>query len=284
MAVREETRRRSQVPRPKGWVQQRYILAVMGSLCIMMMFILKVNFSVGIVAMVKPVSNSKPKNTSMLIDGKEVLENEDGEFSWDIETQGHILAAYFYGYVATQILGGYASSRWGGKVVVGPGIALTGFFTLFTAVAARQGGIHSGTVIGMAASGPLSKWPLEGGGWPMVFYFFGTIGLALIIPWWILVYDSPECHPRISEEEKNYILSGQGIEKNAMEQQLTAPLPWMSILTDIPVWTAIIYQWAAGWVVYTMLTDIPTYMKNVLHFDIEKVLKTYQIVIVKEMA
>ncbi|XP_046393448.1 sialin-like isoform X2 [Ischnura elegans] len=307
----DDARRISQVPRPKGWIQRRYVLAVMGSICIMMMFILKVNFSVGLVAMVKPVSQHNTSNGTL----HQGNEGEEGEFDWDIETQGNILAAYFYGYVATQMLGGYAASRWGGKVVVGPGIALTGFFTLFTPVAARQGGpwalfavrvlqglcsgivmpgmqylfsqwfppqehatfsgavfsaMHSGTVIGMAASGPLSKWPLEGGGWPMVFYFFGAIGAALIVPWWLLVFDSPECHPRISEQEKNYILAGQGTEKKAMKHQTSAPLPWLSILTDIHVWAAIIYQWSSGWVLYIMLSDIPTYMKNILHFDIQK--------------
>ncbi|KAG8226043.1 hypothetical protein J437_LFUL005404 [Ladona fulva] len=221
-----------------------------------MQYVLKVNLSVGIVAMVKiPKENSTDDGS-----GSSNAENEEeGEFDWSMEIQGHVLAAYYYGYVATQFLGGYAAGRWGGRYVVGPGVSLTGVFTLLCPVAARRGGpwalfvlrvlqglcsgvilpgmhvmfslwfpaeerlsfsgaifsgIYGGTVVGMAASGPLSKWPLEGGGWPMVFYFLGAIGAFLIIPWWLLCYSNPKEHPRISKQEKDYILSALGNEND----------------------------------------------------------------------
>ncbi|KAG8226042.1 hypothetical protein J437_LFUL005403 [Ladona fulva] len=229
-----------------------------------------------------------------------------------MELQGSILSAYFYGYVATQFLGGYAANRWGGKHVVGLGVALTGVFALLSPEGARRGGpwtlfvlrvlqgmssgvilpglhvmfslwfpaeertsfsgaifsgMHLGTVIGMSVSGPLTKWPLKGGGWPMVFYFFGAIGVFLYIPWCFLCYNSPEGHPRISREERDYIRNALGKEN---EFRKTLPIPWKHILSDIHVWSAIIYQWGAGIVMYTMLSDIPTYMKKVLNFDIQK--------------
>jgi MFS family permease len=65
---------------------------------------------------------------------------QEGEFSWSMETQGHILASYYYGYVATQLLGGYAAARWGGKVVVGPAVAATGVLSVMSPAAARRGG------------------------------------------------------------------------------------------------------------------------------------------------
>jgi hypothetical protein len=38
----------------------------------------------------------------------------------------------------------------------------------------------------------------------------GVVGVIWFIAWWLLVYDSPSKHPRISEKEKNYILNKLG--------------------------------------------------------------------------
>lgn len=38
----------------------------------------------------------------------------------------------------------------------------------------------------------------------------GVVGVIWFIAWWLLVYDSPSQHPRISEKEKNYILNKLG--------------------------------------------------------------------------
>ena len=40
--------------------------------------------------------------------------------------------SFFYGYLATQILGGWLADRYGGKVVLGAGVLLWSFFTLIT--------------------------------------------------------------------------------------------------------------------------------------------------------
>ena len=49
---------------------------------------------------------------------------------------GWILAAFFYGYVLTQIPGGWLAQRIGGKWVFGVGVVMTSVFTLFTPIAA----------------------------------------------------------------------------------------------------------------------------------------------------
>lgn len=42
-------------------------------------------------------------------------------------------------------------------------------------------------------------------GWPSVFYVFGGLGTLWGIPWFLLVYNLPEHHPRISPSELEYI-------------------------------------------------------------------------------
>ena len=37
------------------------------------------------------------------------------DFEWDSGTQGLILASFFYGYIVTQIPGGYLATKYGGK-------------------------------------------------------------------------------------------------------------------------------------------------------------------------
>ena len=63
-------------------------------------------------------------------------------------------------------------------------------------------------MLAMTVSGVIA----DAGGWPPVFYFFGGAGIVFMIPWYFLAFDFPDKHPRISEQEKNFILNG--IESN----------------------------------------------------------------------
>ena len=47
-----------------------------------------------------------------------------------------MLSAFFYGYIVTQILGGWLATRCGGKHVYGVGIVMTSILTLLTPIAA----------------------------------------------------------------------------------------------------------------------------------------------------
>lgn len=62
-------------------------------------------------------------------------------------------------------------------------------------------GASLGTVIAL----PLCGWVLDAWGWEAVFYVSGALALLWTVAWWLLVYDSPDQHPRISQEEKEYL-------------------------------------------------------------------------------
>ena len=47
--------------------------------------------------------------------------------------------------------------------------------------------------------------------------------------------------------------------------------PWRKIITSGPVWAIIIAHTCSNWGGYTLLTNIPTYMAEVLKFDIKAV-------------
>lgn len=48
-------------------------------------------------------------------------------------------------------------------------------------------------------------------GWPMIFYTFSGTGLLWCIIFGYFGYKSPNDHPTISEEERNFICSNNGI-------------------------------------------------------------------------
>ena len=50
---------------------------------------------------------------------------------------GWALGAFFYGYLVTQIPGGWLAERYGGKMVFGVGIVMTSILTLFTPLATQ---------------------------------------------------------------------------------------------------------------------------------------------------
>ncbi len=47
-------------------------------------------------------------------------------------------------------------------------------------------------------------------GWESVFYVFGVLGIVWFLFWWWLVYDTPQSHPTITRQEKEYILRSLG--------------------------------------------------------------------------
>jgi ACS family sodium-dependent inorganic phosphate cotransporter-like MFS transporter 5 len=71
----------------------------------------------------------------------------------------------------------------------------------------------AGSNFGMIISFPLSGYLCSLkflGGWPLSFYIFGGLAVVWFVAWIFLVYDTPATHPRISFEEKNYIISQIG--------------------------------------------------------------------------
>jgi len=149
--------------------------------------------------------------------------------------------------------------------------------------------VYAGSNIGTVISMPLAGWLCSLdflGGWPSAFYIFGLLGILWFIAWMYLVYDKPSDHPRISESEREYIerslqvqrLINQDLaeaeeEEGQDEVSLRAPpeepIPWSSLLTSVPLWAILLTQCGQGWAFYTQLTELPTYMKQVLRFSLK---------------
>lgn len=139
-------------------------------------------------------------------------------------------------------------------------------------------GANFGTVISLPLSGYLCDLEYMGG-WPLAFYIFGVLGLVWFVFWLWLVYDTPATHPRISRTERAFIERAVGT--SCVDDELAAqpssqsattvePIPWRALLTSLPLWAILVTQCGQAWAFYTQLTELPTYMKNILHMNIEQ--------------
>ncbi|NP_001369565.1 sialin isoform 9 [Homo sapiens] len=198
------------------------------------------------------------------------------KYQWDAETQGWILGSFFYGYIITQIPGGYVASKIGGKMLLGFGILGTAVLTLFTPIAADLGvgplivlraleGLGEGVTF-PAMHAMWSSWapPLERSKLLSISYA-GTIGIFWFLLWIWLVSDTPQKHKRISHYEKEYILSSL---RNQLSSQKS--VPWVPILKSLPLWAIVVAHFSYNWTFYTLLTLLPTYMKEILRFNVQE--------------
>ena len=127
-------------------------------------------------------------------------------------------------------------------------------------------GMDTGIVVGMFLAGVLCDYGFAGG-WPSVFYVFGALGCIWSVAWFLLCYNSPSTHPRISAVELKYWETAIGT------TDLTAhpPTPWRKILTSVPVWAYIVAFFAQYWGYYTLITCLPMYMYDVLGLDMTQI-------------
>ncbi|XP_049808327.1 sialin-like isoform X1 [Schistocerca nitens] len=239
--------------------------------------------------------------------GELVLEGpggrKDGEFMWDKHMQGEILAGFYYGYTVGHIPGGVLADRFGGKVVLLFGILVSSILTILTPLSAWAGyyvlftnrvlqglaqggiipaiqttvcrwapdherslfsiiflGIFIGTLVSMVVTGVLCETV---GGWPLSFYFFGGVGLLWCVPWFSQAADSPSQHPYIDPAERNYI---KATIRSAAKKNL--PVPWKSIMSTPAIWALVAIMVTFDWTFYLLITSLPQYIAQVLHFDI----------------
>ncbi|XP_055545791.1 putative inorganic phosphate cotransporter isoform X1 [Wyeomyia smithii] len=255
-------------------------------------YALRVNLSVAIVAMVD----------------KNAANKDFEEFDWDQKTQSVILSSFFWGYVVTQIPAGQMAQRFGAKILLLFSLGICSSLAVLTPICANIGGsklvvglrilqglsqgfifpsTHTllskwapvsergrlgtycyagaqfGTVIMLAISGVLASSSF---GWPGIFYISGAAGLVWTVMWFFFGGNSPVEHGTISAEERDFIENSLGNQDHSKK----IVTPWKAIFTSAPMIALIITHSSHNWGFWTLLTEMPTYMKNVLELEIKK--------------
>jgi len=226
-------------------------------------------------------------------------------FGWSQTQKGFVLSSFFIGYMLGQIPSGWLANRVGGRWTLGAALILWSAFTVITpfaalagfsalilarivmgmgeaaafpatynlyskwiprsersrAVAFTLGGIPMGTVLGLAISGYL----VAAFGWTSVFYVFGAAGLVYAVIWYALVRDSPARHPGVAPAERELIAAGVDV----VGEERT-PLPLGKILRATPFWALVINHFCSNWILYVLLSWLPSYFRDVQNMNIAK--------------
>lgn len=301
------------IAKPKMVPSTRFGLAFVMFFGCLFSYAMRTNMSMAIVCMVAPDNSTDSNKTSKCVSASSLDKDEDekpamiGEFHWSKDMQGVILGSFFYGYIFSQILGGYLASNFGGKRVILATILGSSILTLVNPVAAYthvyvlvalraligflQGATfpamhtmwsvwgppseisvltaitYAGAQIGNVVVLPLAGFLCENLGWASIFYVIGVGGILWCAVWAYFVSDSPSTHKRISTKEREYIVKSCEASMGAHSGKPRAT-PWVSILTSLPIWACWFGHFAGDWAAYTMALSLPSFLKDVLGLEL----------------
>ncbi|KAH9627847.1 hypothetical protein HF086_001743 [Spodoptera exigua] len=282
-------------------IPQRYVLAVMALLAVANAYTMRVCLNLAITQMVKKVQTVQTDDNydPLICKDRYIIESNSTEarssfleraddpmlFEWSEATQGLILGSFYYGYILTHIPGGMLAERFGGKWVLGCGLLSTAICTFITPITVKMGGatalfilrviegfgegptmpalmamlskwapkaerarigaiVFGGAQIGNIAGSYFSGLIMHNGSWENVFYMFGGLGLA-----WFALWNVDALIHTYSKK--------------------LDPIPWKALLRSVPLWALIIAGIGHDWGYFTMITDLPKYMTDVLKFNIK---------------
>src|SRR5882757_8942681 len=227
------------------------------------------------------------------------------DFGYDSAAKGLVLSAVFWGYIWTQLIGGWMADRFGGHRVLAAGVAVWSLATFITPIAAGASfaallaarvllglgegvnfpSIHSLTsrwtmpserarVLSFNYSGmyvgtvlALSASPLIIGsmGWPALFYISGALGFVWVVFWMIFASDRPENSKRITPGELELITSSRTAEP------LARNVPWAAIAREKAVWAIVVAHFCSNFGYNILLLWMPTYLNHTFHVPLARV-------------
>ncbi|KAL7982502.1 hypothetical protein Chor_010100 [Crotalus horridus] len=247
---------------------KRYIIAMMSGLGFCISFGIRCNLGVAIVEMVN--------NNTVYINGKP--ETEKAQFSWDPEIVGLIHGSFFWGYIVTQIPGGFIANKLAAnRILQGlvEGVtypACHGMWSKWAPPLERSRlatisfcGSYAGAVVAMPLAGVLVQYI----GWSSVFYIYGIFGIIWYMFWLLQAYESPAVHPTISTEERIFIETSIGGANLINTNKFSTP--WKQFFTSMPVYAIVVANFCRSWTFYLLLISQPAYFEEVFGFAISKV-------------
>lgn len=231
------------------------------------------------------------------------------EFGWSPTIIGLVQSSFFYGYLLSQLPGGYASAKFGGKNILSAGVGLWSMATaciplaantipgLFLSRAAvglgeglapsaatdliaktippnqRSGAtsfVFGGLHVGSLFGLTLAPVFIDVWGWPAVFYIFGVGGLAWNFWWYSLMNDIKRKSPDLYEK----LLGVVGEEMDVDEENLSKDaLPWRAFVRAKPVQALCLVHFVHNWFHYTMLAWLPTYFTDSMSLPLSSAAK-----------
>ena len=138
--------------------------------------------------------------------------------------------------------------------------------------ALAQGIFNSGAAIGGIIAIPMIAYMTVYFNWQLIFIVVGGAGLLWLIPWMILVKAPPGKHPWITEQEREYILTGQRSTTQASDAAEEEYAPSTGeLLARKESWGVIIASAAIDPIWWLFVFWIPIYLNEVYGMDVQAI-------------
>jgi ACS family hexuronate transporter-like MFS transporter len=129
------------------------------------------------------------------------------------------------------------------------------------------GGVFNiGASVGSMLAPPLVAWAILVYNWQMAFVVTGALGLVWVALW-LWLYESPNKHPKLSDEEREYISSGQ---EQHLQDDGNRPSAFR-ILKQRNFWGIALPRFLADPTWGTLTFWLPLYLSSVRHFDLKQI-------------
>ena len=137
--------------------------------------------------------------------------------------------------------------------------------------ALAQGIFNSGASIGAVVSAPLIALLYLQFGWQSTFILVGLLGFVWLVPWLWLYKAPPDRHPWLSEEERDYILTGQKVETDEGVQSAAVVPGWFEMLKYRQSWAVITSRFFLDPVWWLFVSWLPLYLADQFGFDVKQI-------------
>lgn len=136
--------------------------------------------------------------------------------------------------------------------------------------ALAQGIFNSGAAIGGIVSAPIvGLLFVFFDSWQITFIAIGALGLLWLVPWLIVYKSGPESHPWLSDEERNYILTGQRNEETNVVAEY-APTS-AEILSRKESWGVIMASFFLDPIWWLFVGWLPLYLNETYGFGVAEI-------------
>ncbi|KAH8349143.1 hypothetical protein KR084_007353 [Drosophila pseudotakahashii] len=237
-----------------------------------------------------------------------IQETQSGDLPWTRNQELTFPGVYYYGYVVSISLSGYLADRCSSKVlfivslifeavayVLLPAMAHFSFeaavvdlvicgllagcgnpamYKLFVTWAhptertALLSFAYSGLLMGSMLVYPVASY-LSNFGWELSFYVVGGVTFLFGIACCFLIYDTMEQHPRISDEEVDYLLLGRS--DLGLQEHQVVRVPWKRLLTAPPAYAFVLTHVFHTYTFLVIALLMPRFMREAMEFDLREV-------------
>ena len=135
--------------------------------------------------------------------------------------------------------------------------------------AVAQGIFNAGASVGSVIAPPLIATLWAAFGWQTTFMIVGSFGIIWLIPWLVINKKLPAEHPWITDEEREYIYSGQSAldKKNPGRKGLTLK----QILSFRESWAVIVSRFFLEPIWWLFVGWMPLYLADVYGFNVKEI-------------